>query len=558
MLQVKQLSLTIKITILCLALLTLFACSMPILVDAPSERTKSIVGNQAGSAPGHKRGSLRIAIDEDGKAENFNNTPITSKTRYPEMYFRHYGVNPTIDTSVNKISTVSVDVDTASYSIAKGFLKSNRLPAPAAIRVEEFINTFNYHYRAPRTERFNFHAEAFPSPNRHGYHLLHIGLQAKKVSRWKRKPANLVYLIDVSGSMRGRKRLGLLKRSIRMLTKRLRPDDMISIIAFNTSARVILRPTPGTHTSTIIRAMDQLHAANSTNVEAGIKLAYQVANRHYKNYSTNRIILISDGVANEGLTTARDIYDTIYQGNKKGIQLNTVGIGMGNYNDVLLEKLAKKGQGMYAYINDMRDARKLFVKQLSGTLELLARDVKLQIKFNPHRVVRYRLLGYENRMLSKRDFRNDRKDAGEVGAGHSVTSIYEVKLRTHQHGPAYFATMRLRYKHPKKEIVREISKQVPMKVVKSHYLQTSSYTRLAFIAAAFAEKLRQSYWVRNLSYYQLAQLYRQLSTRVRHTTEVTELGFLIKTAARLDKRDDKFAQRMPLSQMNFDQVPVLE
>ncbi len=542
---------TLAKTIILLSLIIgIVACS------ATQNSKKSVFESFAVSDSDQKRSdhSSSAKTNEDSPIYA-DEIPITSSARVPEMYFRHYGVNPTIDTAINNVSTFSVDVDTASYAIARTFLQKGILPDPASIRVEEFINTFNYRYRSPKRGNFNFNAEAFPSPNRHGYHLLHIGLQARRISRWQRKPANLVYLIDVSGSMRGRNRLGLLKRAMRLLTNQMRPDDIISIVAFNTTAKVILNPTLAKHRHHILGAMNKLYASGSTNVQAGLHLAYSLAKQNSKQYSTNRIILISDGVANTGLTTANELFQTIYQGTTQGIQLNAVGIGMGKYNDVLLETLAKKGQGIYTYINNIRDAKKIFVKQLVGTLQLLARDVKLQVEFNPQRVARYRLLGYENRMLKKRDFRDDKKDAAEIGAGHSVTAIFEIKLRR---GRGIFGTVRLRFKHPTKGVVREINKQLPMKIVRTHYSQVSSYTKLAYIAAAFAEKLRQSYWVRNLEYHQLLSLYSQLNLSVRNQYAVAELGRLIKAAAKLDNRVDKFASHSPLSQMSFDQVPVLE
>ncbi|VAW77434.1 Putative von Willebrand factor, vWF type A domain protein STM2315 [hydrothermal vent metagenome] len=546
-------SLLVKGTIISTIMAGLLACGQkPKISELPDSRPRgSVLGGMIGVTSSD---SIRGASEKRPYVST-DDIPVTSHARNPEMYFRHYGVNPTIDTAVNNVSTFSVDVDTASYSIARAFLLRGALPDPAGIRVEEFVNTFNYHYRAPKHRDFNFHAEAFPSPNRRGYHLLHIGLQGRRISRWKRKPANLVYLIDVSGSMQGRQRLGMLKRAIHKLTNQLRPNDMVSIVAFNNRASVILSPTLAKHSGQIRRSVNNLHASGSTNVQAGLNLAYSLARQNHKRYSTNRIILISDGVANTGLTTASDIFETIYKGNRQGIQLNTVGIGMGKYNDVLLEKLAKKGQGFYAYINNMRDAKKIFVKQLVGTLQLLARDVKIQVEFNPNRVARYRLLGYENRLLKKRDFRNDNKDAAEMGAGHAVTAIYEIKLRR---GRGHFGTIRLRFKHAKKETVREVSKQLPMSIIRRHYAQVSSYTKLAYISATFAEKLRQSYWVRNISYPQLINLYHQLSPRVKNTSSVSELGHLLKIASQLDNRIDKFSARTPIAEMSFDQVPVLE
>lgn len=487
-------------------------------------------------------------------------------TRYPgnTMYFKHYGVNPTIDTREQSTSTFSVDVDTASYRIAKAFLARGKLPDEASVRVEEFINYFDYDYKIPRGARFSLFSEIFPSPHRKGYHVLHIGLQGKKISHQERKPANLVFVVDVSGSMQGANRLGLLKRSLNYLAGQLNGDDYVSIVAFNQRAKVILPPTSGSNLNKIERALNNLVAGGSTNVQAGLELGYNLVQNNFRRHGTNRVILVSDGVANTGLIKAGKIFRAIEQEAENGIALVTIGIGMGNFNDVLLEKLAQKGQGHYSYINHMRDARELFGRKLLSQLLTVAKDVKLQIEFNPNEVSRYRLLGYENRRMANKDFANDRKDAGEMGAGHTVTAMYEIKLARHSSSDAVarpvssLARLRLRYKLPRTDRSRLIEKNITSNLIRNRYRDGSRPARLSYLAATFAEKLRRSYWVRHVSYDQLWQMFNELPARYRFRKKVVELGKLITQAKLVDTRSDKFEQDRPIANMDFDRVPILK
>jgi len=482
--------------------------------------------------------------------------------QHSTMIFKHYGVNPTIDTKEENISTFSVDVDTASYRIVKAFLDRGVLPVEAAIRVEEFVNYFNYQYKQPSSKKegenkFSFFAEAFPSPNRKGYHLLHLGLQTKKISNSDRRPLNLVFVVDVSGSMQGENRLGLLKRSLSHLTKRLRAEDSVSIVAFNGNASVILEPTSGRFKSKINASLSLLQADGSTNAEAGIKLGYQLARKSFSAHKANRVILVSDGVANTGLVSAKAIFRSIEKEASKGISMMTVGIGMGNYNDTLLEKLAQHGSGHYSYINSIQDAQELFGEKLTGSLITIAKDVKLQVKFNSERVLRYRLIGYENRMLSKSDFTNDKKDAGEVGQGHSVTALYEVKFKHLASMKQNFGEISVRYKSPKSTESRQFTKKLPRSIIRNGYTKASAFSRLSYVAASFAEKLRGSYWVRNLTYQQLGLMYSQLPLHLKKQVKVNELGRLISKAAVLDLGKDKYEIDNPIASMNYDYVPKL-
>lgn len=474
---------------------------------------------------------------------------------FPEMYFRHFGVGPTVETSEEPVSTFAVDVDTASYALARGYLWRGAMPAEEAIRVEEFINAFNYGYRPPEKEAFSVQVEAFPSPNRKGYHVLHLGLKGREVRPEARKPSSLVFTIDVSGSMAQENRLGLVKKALALLVDQLDERDRVAIVVYGSTARLALEPTPAERRERILEAIDRLRPEGSTNVQAGLQLAYQVAAKALRAGGINRVILCSDGVANNGITHADGIFATVKGKAELGITLSTVGFGMGNYNDVLMERLADTGNGNYSYVDRLDEARRIFVEQLTGTLQVIAKDVKLQLQFDPQAVARYRLLGFENRMLKKEQFADDQVDAGEIGAGHSVTAIYEVKLREER--PTYFATLRIRHKEPDGRSSSLIEKRLPTELVRDSYQKTAGPTRLSLVAAAFAEKLRGSYWARNLSYEQILAMWEQIPEPLRQRKEIGELRELIQKARSLDSRGDKFEKDLPLAMMDFDRIPVL-
>ena len=472
-----------------------------------------------------------------------------------DMYFQGHGVNPTIDTEEERFSTFSVDVDTASYSLARGYLRRGGLPDEQAVRVEEFINTFDYGYESDSTDPFRVHVEGFPSPSRKGYHVLRLGLKARTVSRQERKPAHLVFVIDVSGSMNIENRLGLVKQALRLLLNELDERDRVSIAVYGTTAHEVLGPTSATEKPRLLEAIEALRPEGSTNAQAGIELGYSIASRHLIPGGINRIILCSDGVANNGITDADGIWARVRDQAARGITLTTVGFGMGNYNDVLMERLAQVGEGNYAYVDQLDEARRIFVKNLTGTLQVVAKDVKVQVEFDRQAVARYRLVGYENRMLTKEQFADDKVDAGEVGAGHSVTALYEVKLRE---PGASLGTLRIRYKAPEGGDSRLLEKPLPSSLLRASYAQTAPATRLSYVAAAFAEKLRGSYWMRPLSYAQLHTLWEQIGPPLRDRADVMELGALIQKTQTLDRRPDRFEQLAPVSTMDFDRVPAIQ
>ncbi|QQR44508.1 von Willebrand factor type A domain-containing protein [Myxococcus xanthus] len=470
------------------------------------------------------------------------------------MYFQGYGVNPTINTEEERFSTFSVDTDSASYTLTRAYLERGSLPNEQAVRVEEFVNTFDYGYAHQGSAPFSVQVEGFPSPVRKGYHVVHVGVKAREVSRPQRKPSHLVFVIDVSGSMNLENRLGLVKRAVHLLVNELDERDQVSIVVYGSTARLVLEPTSAVHAHVIRAAIDSLHTEGSTNAQAGLEMGYSLAASHLVEGGINRVILCSDGVANTGLTDANSIWERIRARAAKGITLSTVGFGMGNYNDVLMERLSQVGEGNYAYVDRIEEAHRIFVRNLTGTLQVVAKDVKLQMEFNPKAVSHYRLLGYENRMLTKEQFADDRVDAGEIGAGHAVTALYEVKLTEPS---ASFGTLRIRYKAPEGGDSKLIEKPLPSSVLRPAYGRATPPTRLSYVAAAFAEKLRGSYWVRPLTYDALFSFWEEVGQPLKARDDVAELGALIQKARALDHREDRFEAFAPVSTMDFDRVPTL-
>ncbi len=480
-----------------------------------------------------------------------------------DSIFQHYGVNPTVDTAEEPFSTFSVDVDTASYSIARAMLSEGRLPDPAAVRVEEFVNSFRYDYPPPTAEAgapFSVVAEAFPSPNRKGYHVLLLGLRGRVVPDKDRPPANLVFVVDVSGSMDMGSRLELVKGALGVLVDKLREDDTVSIVTYGDFARVALEPASGAEKGRIKEALRRLHPEGSTNAQAGILLGYEVAQRglharpHEKGV-VSRLVVCSDGVANNGVVDADGIFATVSKEAQRGVELSTVGFGMGNYNDVLMEKLAVKGQGRYAYVDRLAEAKKIFVENLGGELVNIAKDVKIQVELDKNSVERYRLIGFENRKLRKRDFADDKVDAGEIGAGHEVTALYEVKLKP---GADRFGWLRIRAKAPGSDVSKLIENELTTRLVRKSIRAASPMSRLALVSSSFAEKLRLSYWARTLSYDDVKALWNTLPADLRARPDVAELGSLIDKARALDRRGDRYEGEQPVATMDFDSLPVLK
>jgi Ca-activated chloride channel family protein len=464
---------------------------------------------------------------------------IVNDEPYDAMFFDNAGINPFVDTEDDHLSTFAADVDDASYILTRSYLRDGNLPDKDGVRVEEFINHFAYNYPSPRQEPFGVNIEAAPS--RFGSQnslLLRIGIQGRTIRDVDRKPANLVFVVDISGSMATGNRLELVKKSLRLLVDRLRPDDMIGIVVYGSTGRVLLESTTVRNRSEILGVINALKTNGATNAEEGIRLGYELAFRHLSPGRINRIILCSDGVANVGQTGPDRILQEIDSYRQQGITLTTIGFGMGNYNDALMERLANRGDGVYAYVDDIAEARKLLVDNLAGTLETIAKDVKLQVDFNSRTVRSYRLLGYENRDVKDAKFRDDTEDGGEIGAGHTTTALYEIKLQD-QPKDDLVATVFIRYKSPDAMgTVSEVNHQVMLQTFSTRFESTSVDFKLAAAAAAFAEILRHSYWARETNISEVRQLALEVA-QSRREIEVNELVELISRAEDLQQLSSK-------------------
>jgi Ca-activated chloride channel family protein len=335
--------------------------------------------------------------------------------------------NPFLPAATNPLSTFSIDVDTASYSNARRFINSGSLPPKDAVRVEEMINYFSYDYREPEGDQpFSIDLDSTACPWEASHRLLRIGLKGREVPNEKRPASNLVFLLDVSGSMMPAERLPLVKQAMRLLVEKLSEKDLVAIVIYAGGSGLALTSTPGNEKDKILRALEELKAGGSTNGADGIELAYKVAADNFIKGGVNRVILATDGDFNIGVTNQGDLIRLIEEKAKGGVFLSVLGVGTDNLKDSTMQKLADKGNGNYAYLDSVDEARKVLVQQINGTLMTIAKDVKIQVEFNPARVASYRLIGYEKRMLRKEDFNNDKVDAGEIGAGHTVTALYEV------------------------------------------------------------------------------------------------------------------------------------
>lgn len=355
--------------------------------------------------------------------------PIFSKPQDREHYLSSIQ-NPVKQVSVDPISTFSIDVDTGSYSNSRRFLNNGKLPPNDAVREEAFINYFNYDYTSPANIEvpFKVHTEVGNAPWNEQRQLVKIGIKGFEVAKVDLKSANLVFLLDVSGSMNAPDKLPLLISSLTMLTKQLDEDDSVAIVVYAGAAGVVLPATPGNNHQIITQALNRLSAGGSTNGAQGIELAYQIAEKNFKKEGVNRVILATDGDFNVGTQSIDKLKALIAKKRQTGIALTTLGFGQGNYNDGLMEQLANIGNGQHAYIDTINEARKVLVDELTSTMQIIAKDVKIQVEFNPQQVAEYRLIGYQNRLLADEDFNNDKVDAAELGAGHTVTALYEVTL----------------------------------------------------------------------------------------------------------------------------------
>jgi Ca-activated chloride channel family protein len=450
------------------------------------------------------------------------------------MFFEQNGVNPSIDTDDDNLSTFALDVDTGSYTIMRNYLNDGNVPPPESVRVEEYVNYFEQGYpNPPEHQAFGITVDGAPSPftQSERYHMLRVGIQGYQVSDEERKDASLTFVIDVSGSMDMDNRLGLVKRSLELLVEQLRPSDSVGIVVYGTEAHIVLEPVSGSDKGRILEAIYSLHPEGTTNAEAGIRLGYKMAMRSYLPGGINRVVLCSDGVANVGETGPDAILEEVRHYVEEGVTLTTVGFGMDNYNDVLMEQLADDGDGFYAYVDDMDEAHRLFVDQLTGTLQTIAMDAKVQVDFNPEVVMRYRLVGFENRAVADEDFRDNTVDAGEIGAGHSVTALYEIKLYPEAYGK--IATVFMRWQDPDTRQVVELSQDFNTEELARDFEDADPYFQRAVIVAEYAEILKHSYWAEESSLRYVAREAERVYELLPHDKDMDEFMDLIRRAAHL-------------------------
>jgi Ca-activated chloride channel family protein len=451
-----------------------------------------------------------------------------------DMFFRDYGVNPSIDTEYDNLSTFALDVDTGSYTIMRNYLSERNLPPPESVRVEEYVNFFEQGYENPPAHQafgINIDGASSPFTQAERYQMLRVGIQGYQVRDFERKDASLIFVIDVSGSMDMDNRLGLVKRSLELLVEQLRPEDRVGIVVYGSDARVLLDPVSGSDKGAILSAIYSLYPEGATNAEAGIRLGYQTAMRAFNPNGINRVILCSDGVANVGETGPDAILEEIHHYVEEGVTLTTIGFGMHNYNDVLMEQLADNGNGFYAYVDDMREARSLFIDNLTGTLQTIALDAKVQVDFNPNVVSHYRLVGFENRAIADNDFRDNRVDAGEIGAGHSVTALYEVKLYPEAYGN--IATVFMRWQDPDTHQVVELSKDFNTGELEQDFYYANPYFQRSVIVAEYAEILKKSYWAESSSLAHVFHEATRISELLPRDDVMSEFMELIRTASYL-------------------------
>ena len=439
--------------------------------------------------------------------------PIEDRERYAETK-----PNPVRRVADEPVSTFSADVDTASYSVVRRFLNDGRLPPADAVRLEELINYFDYDYATPtdRSRPFEPTVAVYPTPWNADTQILHIGVQGYDLPKGERPAANLVLLLDVSGSMSSPDKLPLLQKSFSMLAKELTARDRVSIVVYAGDAGVVLEPTPGDQTARIVAAINDLSAGGSTAGGEGIRRAYELAEASFIKGGVNRVILATDGDFNVGISDPAQLEDFVARKRESGVTLTVLGFGRGNYNDALMQKLAQSGNGNAAYIDTLNEARKVLVDEMAGTLFPIAGDVKFQVEFNPACVVEYRLIGYETRLLDTADFNNDKVDAGDIGAGHRVTAMYEMTpvgspaqlTDERRYGPqkeaaacaGEMAFLKMRYKLPGEQASKLIERPVTRTDLLASDEALPADLKFAAAVAGFGQILRGDPYLKSFGY----------------------------------------------------------
>jgi Ca-activated chloride channel family protein len=480
-----------------------------VVIGYGSQAKRAIPGVRSGRA---RKESLQPAMDMSYSVMEMEYDMDIQMPQFNTEGYATIHENEFLEATKNPLSTFSIDVDVASYANLRRFINNGQKPPIDAVRIEEMINYFSYDYPQPHGEDpFSINTEIATCPWNEDHQLVHIGLQGKNIPTENLPPSNLVFLIDVSGSMQSANKLPLLKSAFKMLVEEMRDEDRIAMVVYAGAAGLVLPSTPGSDKQKIMEALDNLSAGGSTAGGAGIKLAYEVAKQNFLEEGNNRIILATDGDFNVGASSNAEMERLIEKKREEGVFLTVVGFGMGNYKDDKMEILADKGNGNYAYIDNIQEARKVFVNEFGGTLFTIAKDVKLQIEFNPTKVQAYRLIGYENRTLKAEDFNDDKKDAGELGSGHTVTALYEIipvgvesdfvksvdplkyqknKVEERAYDSRELLTLKLRYKQPDENKSKLIKKSVLDE--DNNWQASSENFRWSAAVAGFGMLLRES------------------------------------------------------------------
>ena len=506
------------------ASLFLAACSTP---SDTSQKVAAQATQEIAPAPGQ--------VSVTGSAVSpLNYAPLTRRAYVAPPLMQLSGADKFPDVQANKsilvdeqpVSTFSTDVDTASYAFVRRQLNAGRQPPAAAVRVEEMVNYFPYEYARPaqRTQPFALTTEVMPSPWKAENQLLHIAVRGFDIKATERPPMNVVLLVDVSGSMGPPDRLPLLKQGFRLFAERLRPQDRVAIVTYADGTAVALEPTGGRDKDKILAAIDALGAGGGTAGGDGLQRAYALAERHFDQAAVNRVLLATDGDFNVGITDPRELERFVADKRKSGVYLSILGVGAGNLNDALIQRLAQSGNGNAAYIDSLLEARKALSEELGSTMFPIANDVKMQVEFNPAQVAAYRLIGYETRMLARQDFKDDKVDAGDMGAGHTVTAIYEITpagaagklvdpLRYGDGRKAAPAAkgdelcfVRVRYKLPGESSSRLVEHPVRAAAARRTLASAPADQRFAVAVAAFGQRLRGEQQVADYSYADIADL----------------------------------------------------
>ena len=474
--------------------------------------------------------------EEDESADEQERSLASRDDLEPSTVIEPAEFHPFISTADQPFSTFAMDVDTASYALARRYLADGRLPPPEMVRTEEFLNAFDYDYAPPAGPVFAIHAASAPSPFRGGFDLLCIGVKARRLGRDAGRGAVLTLVLDTSGSMHRPDRLERLRRALREMVERLAPDDELAIVTFSDRARLALDVTPAAQRERILATLDALAATGPTHLEAGLRLGYEIAARHFRSGASNRVMLMTDGVVNMGETEAEALLAAVEQFRRQGIYLSVFGVGAGVYDDDRLKTLAMKGDGVYAFLDSDAEARRWLVEELAATLHTVAADAKIQVEFNPLHVRQWRQLGYERRALTQEQFRDDTADAGEVGSGQSVTALYEIELAESpvaERRRAPIATVRIRYRDVESGAIEERERRITDADRFASFEAAPPRYQLAVIAAEFAEYLRRSPYAAGVDLNEVADAARRLAMALPLDARVAELARLIAQAARL-------------------------